>query len=350
MTMAPDERSGRAPLEADRVTSAAVAVAIVTFESAAELPGCLAAVGALDHRPLELVVVDCGSRDHSAELARERAPREIPTRVVALGENRGFAGGMNAALASSDAPFVLSLNPDARPRPDFVSRLLARQTAHPELAVGAVAGRLLRPGAPGEPARLDACGMRLTLTWRHLDRGSGRRAEGRYLHPERVFGATGAASLWARAALDDVAVDGEIFDPRFHSYREDAELCFRLRERGWEVLYEPLAVAEHRRVNLPTRRRAMSAEVNYHSLKNRFLLRLYHQRAANELWTLGPTLLRDALALAYVGMWERTSWRAFPWLWRQRHDLWARRRAIQVRRTVSAWQVDRWFWRRSLPL
>ena len=110
----------------------------------------------------------------------------------------------------------------------------------------------MRPAAPGEPPLLDACGMRLAAAWRHLDRGSGEPDRGQLALPERVFGGTGAASLFRRAALDDVAVDGEVFDPRFHSFREDAELCFRLRERGWEVVYEPVAVCEHRRKSSPS--------------------------------------------------------------------------------------------------
>jgi GT2 family glycosyltransferase len=309
-------------------------------------------VAALDHRPLEIVVVDCASRDSSAEVARAHAPQGIPCQVVELGENRGFAGGMNAALARTRAPFVLTLNADARPAPDFVTRLLER-AAQPDLRVGAVAGRLVRPPREGEPRILDACGMRLTRAWRHFDRGSGEADRGQYGRPERVFGATGAASLFRREALDDAAfegIDGEIFDPRFHSFREDAELCFRLRERGWEVLYEPAAVAEHRRFNLPERRPAMPALVNYHSLKNRYLLRIYHQTAGNFFRTFVPTLARDLGALGWVLLRERSSWAAYGWLWRHRRKLRARRRAIQERRTVPAREIDRWFTTDGEPL
>jgi GT2 family glycosyltransferase len=329
-----------------------VAVCIVTHDSAADLPDCLESLAALDHRPLEIVVVDCASRDGSADVARAHAPRSIPCQVVELGENLGFAGGMNAALARTRAPFVLTLNADARPAPGFVTRLLAR-AAQPGLRVGAVAGRLVRPAQPGKPETLDACGMRLTRAWRHFDRGSGEPDRGQYGRPEKVFGATGAASLFRRAALDDVALDadnGEVFDPRFHSFREDAELCFRLRERGWEILYEPAAVAEHRRFNLPERRSAMPALVNYHSLKNRYLLRIYHQTAGNFFRTLLPTLARDLGALGYVLLRERSSLAAYGWLWGHRRELRARRRTIRERRTVPAREIDRWFTVEGEPL
>ena len=319
----------------------AVAVCIVIHDDAADLPGCLESIAALRHRPLEIVVVDCDSRDGGLETARAHAPAGIPFQAVALGANLGFAGGMNAALARTRAPFVLTLNADARPMPDYVTRLLER--AGPR--TGAVTGRLVR-----SEGRLDACGMYLTPNWRHLDRGSGEVDRGQFAEPEKVFGATGAASLFRREALDDVAVDGEIFDPRFHSFREDAELCFRLRERGWEVIYEPAAVAEHRRFNLPERRSAMPAFVNLHSLKNRYLLRIYHQTGRNFVRTFFPTLIRDVAALGYVLLRERSSLGAYAWLWRHRAELRQRRRKIQGRRTVPAGEIDRWFWIQGEPL
>lgn len=316
-----------------------VAVCIVTYDSAPDLPGCLESIGRLDHRPLEIVLADNASRDGSLEIARQHAPAGIPFQALGMEENLGFAAGMNAAFARTRAPFVLTLNADARPSPDYVTRLLAR-AGQPR--VGAVTGRLVRP--TGE---LDACGMRLTSNWRHLDRGSGEPDRGQLSHPERVFGATGAASLFRREALDDVAVDGEVFDPRFHSFREDAELCFRLRERGWEVIYEPAARCEHRRFNLPERRSDMPPAVNCHSLKNRYLLRLYHQTGGNLVRTLVPTLARDLGALGYVLLRERSSLAAYSWLWRNRKDLLRRRRIIQGRKTV---EVDRWFHVEGLPL
>jgi GT2 family glycosyltransferase len=327
-----------------------VAVCIVTHNSAADLPGCLQAIGELRHRPLEGVVVDCASGDGSLDAARAHAPGGgLPWTAVGLADNRGFAGGMNEAISRTAADWVLSLNADARPAPDYLDRLLAC-AASSGLRVGAVTGRLVRPADPSGVRLLDACGMRLTPNWRHLDRGSGEPDQGQLVVPERVFGATGAASLFSRAALLDVAVDGEVFDPSFHSFREDAELCFRLRERGWEILYEPSAFCEHRRFNLPERRSAMPPAVNYHSLKNRYLLRLYHQTGGNLVRTFFPTLARDLLALGYVLARERTSFPAYTWLWRNRRDILRRRRAIAARRTMPSTDLDRWFWQAGEPI
>jgi len=325
-----------------------VTVAIVAHDDAADLPDCLAAVGRQTHRPLEVLVVDCASADGSPEAARRSAPPGLSTRVLELGVNAGFAGGMNAAFRAAQAPFFLTLNADALLEPDYVERLLARLAVSRSEHPGAATGRLARPG---DPPTLDACGFYLARAWRHLDRGSGEPDDGRYSRPERVFGGTGAATLWSREAVEDCALEpGEMFDPRFHTFREDAELCFRLCERGWAVLYEPAARALHRRTVLPERRRALSALANLNSLRNRYLLRLYHQTGANLVATLPFTLARDLGALAWVVAVERSSLPAYAWLWRHRRELVARRRAIRARRTAPASDLARWFRARALPL
>ena len=158
------------------------------------------------------------------------------------------------------------------------------------------------------------------------------QASGQYDSREYVFGASGAAAFYRRRMLDEVAMGGECFDESFFAYREDADLAWRLRNLGWKCLYVPGAVAYHRRRNLPSRRREMSPLANFHSVKNRFLLRINNQSGREFLATLVPTLARDLVVLAACLTIERTSLPAFAWLWRNRKRLWAKRREIAERR------------------
>jgi GT2 family glycosyltransferase len=328
-----------------------VDVCIVTWNDAKDLEACLENLTKTEHRALHLSIVDCASSDSSVEVARRFAERGVlPTTVTPLDRNVGYAGGMNEGMRHGRAPWVLVLNPDAAPAPDYFDRML-EAAAEVEAAgagrIGAVTGRLVRVATGGETPPLDACGMRLTPTWRHLDRGSGEPDTGQFSERALVFGATGAASLFRREALEDVSLGGRAFDDWFHTYREDAELCFRLQERGWDVLYEPTARAVHRRLVTPGRRRQLSKETNFHSLKNRYLIRAYHQTAWNFVATLPFTLVRDALAIGWVLVGERTSLPAYGWLWRNRRALLERRRTIQGRKTRA---MDGWFARQSIPL
>jgi len=332
-----------------------VSVLVVTHNEADDLLACLTAVRAQDHRPLSLVVVDCASHDASVAIARAAELGDVPKMVIEAGANLGFAGGMNLGLRHTDAPYVLTLNADVRLERHYIARLL-EHLRDPARRIAAATGRLLRFAEPGAGDRIDACGMRLTRSWRHLDRGADDQDHGQYARSERVFGATGAAALFARAALDDVRFppqlapgypEGAVFDPDFFAFREDAELCFRLQSRGWHVIYEPSAHARHRRLNLPKRRRAMPARINLHGVKNRFLLRAYHQTLANALRHALPTLTRDLLVLGYVLIRERSSLDAFAWLWCHRRTILARRRHIRRRRTTG---VEVWFRTQALPL
>jgi len=331
-----------------------LAICTVTWNDAVDLPHFFDALATLQGPAFRLIVVDNASSDGTVESLRGHAGTAgFPVEVIALDGNTGFAGGLNRAIESVFATdpqpeWVLSLNADAWPAPDYAERLIesARRFTIAERPVGAVAGRLLRADAEGT---IDACGMALTRSWRHVDRGSDQADHGQYAVTERVFGGTGAATLFLSAALQDAAVDGRVLDDDFHSYREDAELCFRLQERGWQVLYEPRARAVHRRVNLARRRREMSPEVNFHSLKNRYLLQYYHRTLADLPRTFLATAIRELGIVAYVLLRERSSLAAFGWLWRHRRRLRERRRLIRSRRLVSARATARWFGRASLP-
>ena len=335
-----------------------VAVCVVTHDDRADLPACLEHLSRQEYTNVEWVLVDCASVDDSVAYLRgyrdERAAA-IQRTVLALPENAGFAGGMNAAFRATAAPFLLTLNADANLGPQYLRRLVERAESPSRWRIAAVTGRLVRPLEAGASARrIDACGMYVVPSWRHFDRGSGEIDRGQYAAAERVFGATGAATLWRREAILDAALDGEFFDPDFHTFREDAELCFRLRERGWEVVYEPDAVAEHRRTSLPgaRRRRRAPAAINRHNLKNRYLLRAYHQDRRNFVPTAPFAWGRDLAAFVWVLLAERSSLGAYAWLWRHRQHIRARRRALRARRTAPAGAVNRWFFRgsRGLPL
>lgn len=321
-------------------------VVVVTHGHAQTLPACLGAVAGLVPAPRSVVVVDNASGDASAEMAAAWHDR-LPLEVLRRPDNSGFAAGLNQGLSRSTAPWVLSLNPDCAPRPDFVARLLELMCAAPQAeGVGAVTGRLLRGRGPGiEPEGvLDAAGMVVTPSGRHLDRGAGEPDDGRYGQAARVFGGTAAATLYRRHALEDVAYpDGQVLAESFFAYREDAELAWRLQWRGWSCLYAPLAVAIHRRGFRPEAGRRGHDLVNLHSVKNRFLLRLHCADLAWHLRCFPWWLLRDLAVVAACLSVETSSLPALRQLWRLRKDARRRRRWVLSRATAAPREVAGWF-------
>jgi len=213
---------------------------VVNYNSGTDLTQCLAALLAQEP-PVAVVVVDCASTDSSQAVAASPPPG---VRAVLLQENVGFAGGCNRGLEAlgADCDVVGFFNPDCFPSPQYFRVCLEVLAHNPR--VGGVAGRLVRPG--GE--LLDSCGQTLTpLLLRVRDRGYGRPAAGAFLVADRVLAACGAAAVFRRRALEEVAVEGRVFPEEFFAFWEDVDLGWRLGNAGWQVRYEPEAVAVHRR-------------------------------------------------------------------------------------------------------
>jgi GT2 family glycosyltransferase len=303
-----------------------LSVVLVTWNSAPYLRRCLEGIEGQTHRNRELIVVDNASSDESLALLPSHA------RVIRNESNRGFSAAVNQALAIARGKFVLLVNPDCFLTPEY-ARLLIEANA------GAATGLLLRAHSHDiiPTNAVDSAGMRMTRTGRHLD------IETRPASRTEVFGVSGAAAMYRMDFLRDVAIEGEIFDEDFFAYREDADLAWRGQLFGWNAVCEPKALGYHVRRVTPDVRRSLSAEINMHGVKNRFLLRLKNQGAYLALRNAPFELFRDLLVLLASLTIERTSLPAFAWLWRNRARVLAKRRIIQQRRKVSDRELARWF-------
>jgi GT2 family glycosyltransferase len=312
-----------------------VTVGIVTWNSAGEIEACLEAVERQTWRATDILVADNASGDGTRGLLAGRLPAG---RLHLLDRNTGFSAAHNRLIARSAGEFYLALNPDVVLAPDFVERLVAAVWRRP--AVGAASGKLLR--FSDEPV-IDSAGIRMRSSQRHLDRGAGEPDRGQFDRLEEIFGASGAAAFYRRAMLEDLAVEGEVFDEDFFAYREDADLAWRAQWLGWRCLYVPDAVAWHGRRVTPERRGALPPEINRWSVRNRFLLRLKNQTAGHALRFLVPALIRDLQVVGYVCLKERTSLGAFGELVALLPRTWRKRRAIMTRRRASSRDVAEWF-------
>ena len=325
-------------------------IVIVTYNHADTLPACLAAVARLEPAPVRLVLVDNASADGSVEIAAGLGGN-LPIEILREDRNTGFAAAANRGINATDEPWILLLNPDCAPRPDFVRRLLEAVAGRPETArIGAVTPKLLRAeGAELESTPvIDAAGMLVTCSGRHLDRGAGEPDGEAFDRAAWVFGGTGAAVLLRREALADIAYpDHEIFADSFFAYREDAELAWRLQLRGWRCLYVPLAVAAHHRGFRPEAGRGGHSEINRHSVRNRFLLRAHCADLGWHLRCLPWWLARDLMVVGACLTVERDSLPALRAVWRLRGDARRRRRWVQERRRISPRQMARWFRKRG---
>jgi len=308
-----------------------VSIVVVSHGSGDDLRISLPAAAAQENVSIELLVVENGDPSGSREAALAHGARFLPQDA-----NLGFAGGANAGIAASSGRFVLTLNPDCRLGPRFCAALVRRLDEPGASDVGSASGKVLRAGgADLSPTTIvDSTGIVFTASGRHFDRDAGTaESPATGARPEGIAGVTGAAGFYRRAALDSVRISTGWFDEDFFLYREDADLALRLRAAGWRCLYVPEAVAWHRRANLPERRRRMSAAANFHSVKNRFLLRV--NNAPVPEFRLVPTLARDLVVFGACLTVERSSLPAFSWLAKNRRRLLAKRAEIAGKAAAS---------------
>lgn len=321
--------------------SGVVSAILTTWNSAPFLRRCLAGLREQSHPGLELIHVDNGSADDSVRIVRELFPE---ARQIVNDSNRGFTGAVNQGVGAARGDFVLLVNPDAFLERDYVANVVAALDAAGE-SFGMATGKLLR--AAGDDIVptdvIDSKGVRMTRSGRHLDIAQGEPEGGVDESPHEVFGVSGAAAVYRMTFIRDVSIDGQFLDEDFHTYREDADVAWRGRILGWRALYVPSAVGYHVRRVTPQKRRTLPPQINMHSVKNRFLLRLKNEGPYLALRNAPFELSRDLLALAAVLTVERTSLPALLWLWKNRRRIVAKRREIQRRRRVSDRELAGWF-------
>ena len=323
------------------IRSDLVSVTLVTYNSGRFIKRCLDSVLEQKYSFKEIIVIDNNSIDGTADILEQFEDR---CRVVYNQENVGFAAAQNQAIGMSKGEWVLALNPDVLLLPNFIGALVEAGKLDPK--VGTVCGKLLTMSAnfviPDQP-QVDSTGIYFNPMLRHLDRGSLEVDNGHYLKYEYVFGATAAAALYRREMIEDIALDGEFFDNDFFVYREDADVAWRAQLLGWRCLYTPYARGYHVRSVLPGMRRALPPEINMHSVKNRFLMRMKNISKELYLRNWFSITLRDVIVVICCLTYEHSSLKAFWYLAKNWGRVMSKRREIQSRRRVDEKYIAAWF-------
>jgi GT2 family glycosyltransferase len=326
-----------------------VTVGIVLHDSADDIRSCLSALADQTRPPDAVVVFDNASVDDGLDRAREAMP---DARLTSSTINIGFAAAHNRVMALEPADVHVLLNPDCRLGPAFIERSLEALETDPR--IGAVSGRLLRfrgealDGGPLVEATddvLDSTGMVAERNRRVLDRSSELPAQGRDLAGSDVFGASGAAAVYRRTMLEDVAFDGEFLDEAFFAYREDVDLAWRAQLLGWRCRYVPSALARHRRRVAPGRRARLPATINRLSVANRWRTIAKNELAEGWRRDWRAIVARDVQILGFCAVREQRTLLAVLDVAGDAARLRARRRNVMRRRRADDDDVLGWFGR-----
>lgn len=209
-----------------------VTVVIPNYNGIKLLETCLGALREQTFPDMEILVVDNGSKDGSAAFLQKRYPE---VEVLKLGKNYGFCGAVNRGISASDSPYVLLLNNDTEPEPDFVEKLY--EAIKGSGKVFSCQAMLL--DYKNRSLVDDAGDYYCALGWAFA-RGKGQRSED-YRESCEIFAACGGAAIYNKAVLEQLGG----FDERHFAYLEDIDVGYRARIQGYRNLFVPQARVYH---------------------------------------------------------------------------------------------------------
>jgi N-acetylglucosaminyl-diphospho-decaprenol L-rhamnosyltransferase len=260
-----------------------VSVVTVGHNTRDLLHACLESIGSSRY-VIEVLLVDAGSIDGTAEMVTEQFPA---VRLLATGQNLGFTRGNNRALRIARGRYLLLLNPDAVLSPGALEAMVAFLDAQAE--VGVVGPQLRFPNGRVQPSRhrfptpltpfVDGTVLqrwlgegRLLAAFYARDRGDDDQQDVDWLR--------GACLMVRREA----AVAVGLFDERFFMYSEEVDLCRRIRAAGWRVVYLPSAVVVHHE-GQSSQQNPAARDINFHDSRIR-----YQEKYFGRSWALALRL------------------------------------------------------------
>lgn len=278
----------------------------------------------------DIIVVDNGSTDDSINIIEKSFPKVI---LLKNSVNLGFSGGVNIGInyaLENGSEYIALFNNDAIAEPDWLDKLMKRMVSDEK--IGVVTCKFKR----FDKKHFDSTGDFYTTRGVPFPRGRNLEDKGQFDVAGPVFSASGGASLFRSKTLNEVG----LMDERFFAYIEDVDLGFRTQLAGWEVWYEPEAVAYHR-VSATTSK-MVSSFSRYHWIKN-FLMTYTKNMPTLLYWKYFPLFIFQYLrygisSIVRGGFWAylRSTARfivLLPGVLKDRH-------LIQKKRRVTAKQID----------
>ncbi len=215
-----------------------VAIVVLNWNGRKVLEDCLRSIYALRYAPLEVIVVDNGSKDGSVEMVRNRFPECV---LIQYETNLGFAKGNNQGIVLAldrGNDYVMILNNDTLLDPESLTCLIQRAESDPQIAAVSPKIYFATP-----PDRLWFAGGTFSY-WKGRNGHIGYRQKDRpaWNVPGEAQFISGCVLLASRRAWQEVGV----FDESLFAYGEDMDWSLRAQRLKFKLFYEPRAVVWHR--------------------------------------------------------------------------------------------------------
>ena len=189
---------------------------------------------------IEIIVADNASTDKSIEHLQKFYPS---VKIISLNTNFGFAEGYNRALQNVDAEFLVLLNSDIKVTENWIEYCISK--FHEDEKIAAIQPKILSYNSPDQFEYAGAAGGFLDKYGYPFCRGRIlNRIEkdfGQYNQQSQIFWASGACMFIRNSAFKTAGG----FDGDFWAHMEEIDLCWRLKNSGYKIVYQPQSVIYH---------------------------------------------------------------------------------------------------------
>lgn len=213
-------------------------IIIPNYNGRALLPICLEALRRQIRQDFAITVVDDASVDDSVALLQQHYPE---VHLLQLTENSGLAKAINQAIAATNQAYVVLLNNDTEAEECWLAELIGALEQHPAYMFAASKLRLY-----DRRDVLHSAGDGYRRNGVPFNRGVWETDHGQYDSVRDVFGPCAGAAAYRRSALNELAVDGRVFDEDLFMYCEDVDLNLRARLAGFRTIFVPTAIVYHK--------------------------------------------------------------------------------------------------------
>jgi GT2 family glycosyltransferase len=323
---------------------AKVCVVQVVYNNKRFIEPVFSSIFAQTFKDIHVVAVIAGNEDGGKELLQEKFPQ---VEIIDPGYNIGFAKGHNLVFnpislkatsdlreeGSTEPEFFQLVNPDLILDPDYIEKMLK---AFEDTKVGAATGKLykisnekfqiLNERFNAEKLTfkiLDTTGVIINRSGRARDRGQHEADKGQYDKLINIDAVSAAGAMYRKEALENVKLQipnaKEYFDEDFHSYWEDVDLAWRMKNKGWKNVFVPEAVGYHGRgagsskkgyvdvLGFIKHHKQISPRVRQLNYKNHIFMYM-----KNSKWFYPQFFIREFFMLIYILLFEWSTLKVIP--------------------------------------
>ena len=331
-----------------------ISIIVINYNTEHFLKTCLESLQKQTYKNKEIIIIDNNSQDNSCTYIQKEWSNTAT--IICNPDNKGYSGAANQGINIAKGEYIMLLGPDIQYEKDYIEKSIKKMEE--DKKIGVIGGKLKKYDyKKGEKTnKIDSVGIFSYRNRRIIDLGQGEEDTGQFNKETEVFGVSGASPIYRKTALEEIKLPppyNEYLDNDFFMYKEDIDISWRLRLKGWKAYYIPEAVAYHGRgtgtLNKFTHtavfknRSHLSKFQKYFAYRNQRLMQIKNEFIKSYLHNFFPILWKEILITGYIIFFEPHLIKATFSILKLTPKMLKKRRHIMKNATIDWREIEKWF-------